>query len=163
MARAIWSILQGEWHFPNLLLSSRALLSISATVSFNGAHPSQVTRGRARSPRDWMSVSWYDLPLVPFSCTDVGSIKSLSFYRNKWKSQWSPESPLTSYDSLLLLKTKLENLKWIPKSPEEVRLSRSPEDLNLQHDPLVAKRGEVLVTLWNCSISQQQLWDFNVT
>jgi len=30
-----------------------------------------------------MSVSWYDLALVPFSCTDVGSIKSLSFYRNK--------------------------------------------------------------------------------
>jgi hypothetical protein len=26
---------------------------------------------------------------------------------------------LTSYDSLLLLKTKLENLKWIPKSPEK--------------------------------------------
>ena len=26
---------------------------------------------------------------------------------------------LTSYDSLLLVKTKLENLKWIPKSPEK--------------------------------------------
>ncbi len=25
MARAIWSILQGEWHFPNLLLSRREL------------------------------------------------------------------------------------------------------------------------------------------
>ena len=25
MARAIWSILQGEWHLPNLLLSRREL------------------------------------------------------------------------------------------------------------------------------------------
>ncbi|EHP70464.1 hypothetical protein MetMK1DRAFT_00009660 [Metallosphaera yellowstonensis MK1] len=38
---------------------------------------------RAWSPRDKIGVSWYDLALVPFSCTDVGSIKSLSFYRNK--------------------------------------------------------------------------------
>jgi hypothetical protein len=48
-----------------LSVSFKALLSILAAVSFNSASP-QLPRGRARSPRDPIEISWYGLALVPF-------------------------------------------------------------------------------------------------
>ena len=53
MARAIWSILQGEWHFPNLLLSRRELKDSARLFDLRRGLPGGEEVGEEGRDKGW--------------------------------------------------------------------------------------------------------------